>query len=299
MHTRRRSRLEGVQEKLNPHPLYDLGSAVQPDYKLARSPPRRHHDCNRLWHDTEEELGLVILPHERNAAADGADVQVFDSLFISGTPRDGRPALEGVQGEQGHRRRAGEKKYPTAPGTSPSLELKRSAAQTRDVGASGRGRDVTTGAMPPPLPASGAWPTNLRITWRDRRSAIADHLTLDPRAKTDEIRVETLGNFKRPRERRRRGAEAREEEVKNYLGAYEVKAPPLEISIEMIGGKLKGVIPGQPVATLVPVAADRFKVVVEGATAEIFVQFDMDSNKPKSMTLEQGGARFTLLPKGK
>jgi hypothetical protein len=85
-----------------------------------------------------------------------------------------------------------------------------------------------------------------------------------------------------------------EEALKKYVGKYESKAPPIEISIEMIGGKLRGVIPGQPVATLVPVAVNRFKVVVEGAPVEIFAQFEIADGRAKSLTIEQAGMKFTL-----
>ncbi len=88
-----------------------------------------------------------------------------------------------------------------------------------------------------------------------------------------------------------------EDELKKYVGAYESKTPPIEISIELVGGKLRGVIPGQPVATLVPIAQNRFKVIVEGAPVEIFAQFDVADGKAKSMTIEQSGVKLTLTPK--
>jgi CubicO group peptidase (beta-lactamase class C family) len=88
-----------------------------------------------------------------------------------------------------------------------------------------------------------------------------------------------------------------EAEMSRYAGRYEMKAPPLEVNVEVVGGKLKGTIPGQPVATLVPVGPNRFRVVVEGAPGEIFAQFEMDGAKAKSMTIEQAGMKFTLMPK--
>jgi hypothetical protein len=88
-----------------------------------------------------------------------------------------------------------------------------------------------------------------------------------------------------------------EAEMSRYVGRYEMKAPPLEVSIELVGGKLKGIIPGQPVATLVPVGPNRFRVVVEGALGEIFAQFEMDGAKAKSMIIEQAGMKFALMPK--
>jgi hypothetical protein len=88
-----------------------------------------------------------------------------------------------------------------------------------------------------------------------------------------------------------------EDELKKYMGKYESKTPPIEISIEMLGGKLKGVIPGQPVGSLVPVAANRFKVVVEGVPVEIFAEFQMADGRPKALIIEQSGVKLTLLPK--
>jgi CubicO group peptidase (beta-lactamase class C family) len=87
-----------------------------------------------------------------------------------------------------------------------------------------------------------------------------------------------------------------EEELKKFAGKYEMKTPPVEVSIEMVGGKLKAMVPGQPVYTLVPVAANRFSI--EGAPSGFFIQFEMVESKVKSLTLIQGsGLSLTLLPK--
>ncbi len=87
-----------------------------------------------------------------------------------------------------------------------------------------------------------------------------------------------------------------EEELRKFAGKYESKTPPVELSIEMVGGRLKAVVPGQPVYTLVPVAANRFSI--EGAPSGFFIQFEMAEGKVKSLTLLQGsGPSLTLLPK--
>ncbi len=87
-----------------------------------------------------------------------------------------------------------------------------------------------------------------------------------------------------------------EEELKKFAGKYELKTPPVEVSVEIVGGKLKAVVPGQPVYTLVPVAPNRFSI--EGAPSGFFVQFEMAEGKVKSLTLIQGsGPSLTLLPK--
>ena len=75
-----------------------------------------------------------------------------------------------------------------------------------------------------------------------------------------------------------------------------MKAPALEVSVEIVGGKLKAIIPGQPAYTLVPVAANRFQI--EGAPEGFFVQFEIAGDQVKSLTLIQGQApNMTFLPK--
>jgi CubicO group peptidase (beta-lactamase class C family) len=87
-----------------------------------------------------------------------------------------------------------------------------------------------------------------------------------------------------------------EEQLKKFAGLYESKAPPVEVSIEIVGGKLKAMVPGQPVYTLLPVSANRFSI--EGAPSGFFIQFDVVEGTVKSLTLIQGsGPSLTLLPK--
>jgi hypothetical protein len=86
-----------------------------------------------------------------------------------------------------------------------------------------------------------------------------------------------------------------EEELKKFAGKYESKTPPVEVSVEIVGGKLKAVVPGQPVYTLVPVAANRFSI--EGAPSGFFIQFEMVDNRVKSLTLIQGRAEPYFIAK--
>lgn len=68
-----------------------------------------------------------------------------------------------------------------------------------------------------------------------------------------------------------------------------------QVTVEIVGGKLKATVPGQPVYTLLPVAANRFSI--EGAPSGFFVQFEMAEGKVKSLTLIQGSApNLVLLP---
>ena len=86
-----------------------------------------------------------------------------------------------------------------------------------------------------------------------------------------------------------------EDELKKFAGKYESNAPPVAVSIEIVGGKLKAVVPGQPVYSLVPLAANRFGI--EGAPSGFFIQFEMAENMVKSLTLVQGSGPSLVLLK--
>lgn len=87
-----------------------------------------------------------------------------------------------------------------------------------------------------------------------------------------------------------------EADLKKFAGKYELRTSPVEVSVEIVGGKLKASVPGQPVYTLVPVAANRFSI--EGTPAGFFMQFEMAEGKVISLTLVQGsGPSLVLLPK--
>jgi len=86
-----------------------------------------------------------------------------------------------------------------------------------------------------------------------------------------------------------------EEELKKFAGKYESKTPPVEVSLEMVGGKLKAVVPGQPVYSLTPIGPTRFQI--EGAPAGFFMQFEMADGKVKNLTLIQGQTNLVFLPK--
>lgn len=87
-----------------------------------------------------------------------------------------------------------------------------------------------------------------------------------------------------------------EAELRKFAGKYESKAPPVEVSLEIVGGKLKAMVPGQPVYDLTPIAPERFRI--EGAPDGFLIQFDLAEGKVKSLTLVQGSAlSLVLLPK--
>ena len=70
----------------------------------------------------------------------------------------------------------------------------------------------------------------------------------------------------------------------------------MEASIELVGGKLKEVMPGQPVHTLVPVGPTCFQI--DGPPAGSFADFEVADGKVKRLKLVQGRRpSVTLQPK--
>jgi len=123
---------------------------------------------------------------------------------------------------------------------------------------------------------------------------------LDAQGKSDELTLEMMKEypFKRvvPDVAENKAIIALSEaELKKFAGNYAVQNPPLEVSVEMVGGQLKLVVPGQPVYTLVPLTARRFGI--KEAPAGFFTEFDVAGGKVKSLKLVQGAVSFTLLPK--
>jgi hypothetical protein len=124
------------------------------------------------------------------------------------------------------------------------------------------------------------------------------NFTLDAQGKVAEMKVENLAEFKRAPDKAEAvaGVTLSEADLKKFAGKYAAEALPIEVSIEVVGGKLKAVVPGQPVYTLIPVAPARFQI--EAAPAGFFVQFELTGGEVKSLKLEQGSApSLTLLPK--
>jgi CubicO group peptidase (beta-lactamase class C family) len=130
-----------------------------------------------------------------------------------------------------------------------------------------------------------------QVSWRDRTMGKSQvTFTLNAQGKVESVKIQNMADFKRAPDKPPSvaGVTMSESDLKKFTGRYELKSPPLEMSVELVGGKLKAVIPGQPVASLVPVSADRF--TVEGAPVSIFVQFRLAEGKVSSLTVEQGSS---------
>ncbi len=69
------------------------------------------------------------------------------------------------------------------------------------------------------------------------------------------------------------------------------------MSVELVGGRLKFVAPGQPVLGLTPVKATRFQA--EGAPVPVFVEFQLEGEKVTGLQVEiTDQPTLKLTPKG-
>jgi CubicO group peptidase (beta-lactamase class C family) len=256
----------------------------------------------------EEKLGLVVLTNLNGSELRTAlKLRIFDA-FLGGEAKDWSAIHLKTMKSFEAQGKAAEKKQndERVKDTKPSLALDRYAGTYQDemygdvkVEQDESGKLVVrynrafTGDLE-------HWHYDtFQATWRDRtlgKSLVT--FTLSAQGKVEAVKVQNLADFKRAPDKppATSGLTLSEADLRKFTGRYELKSPPLEMSVELLGGKLKAVIPGQPVASLAPVSADRF--TVEGAPISIFVQFKLAEGKVSSLTVEQGSSPpLTFTPK--
>jgi CubicO group peptidase (beta-lactamase class C family) len=256
----------------------------------------------------EENLGLVILTNlNGNDLRTALKLRIFDS-FLGGELKDWSAIhLKTMKGYEAQSKAAEKKQNDERiKDTKPSLAFDKYEGTYRDemygdvkVTQDESGKLVVRYGQAFTGDLEHWHYDTFQVKWRDRTLG-KGLLTFDLNAqgKVDSINIPNLTEFKRVPDTPApsAGVTLSEAELKKFTGRYELKAPPLEMSIELVGGKLKAVMPGQPVATLIPVTAERF--TVEGAPVSIFVQFKLAEGKVSSLVIEQGSSPpLTFTPK--
>jgi hypothetical protein len=87
-----------------------------------------------------------------------------------------------------------------------------------------------------------------------------------------------------------------EAELAKFAGVYALDSPPLEITVELVAGKLKATVPGQSAAELAPIGPTRFKVKDAPGS---FLTFEMAEGQVQKLQLETKSANLTFVPKRK
>jgi CubicO group peptidase (beta-lactamase class C family) len=253
----------------------------------------------------EEKLGVVILSNLSGQLLPTALMfRIFDQYLGAPAKDWSGEMLKGIKSleEQG---KAAEKKMEESrvKGTQPSLALEKYAGTYKDEAFGDAKVSLENGKLVMRTPSLVAdlehWHYDtFRSTFRDNGigGKTMTTFTLNSQAKADALSIPEMGlTFKRAADEAKPATaiSMTEADLKKYAGKYEMKTPPIEVSIEIVGGKLKATVPGQPMYTLVPVAPHRFQI--EGAPEGYFVQFEVSGDKAKSLTFEQGaGPKLTL-----
>ena len=84
-------------------------------------------------------------------------------------------------------------------------------------------------------------------------------------------------------------------DVRKFIGSYQSSAPPIVLTVEEVGGRLRATIPGQPGLTMVPMTATRFKLVgpnIQPVSPHVRRRWQ----RVKTVTLEPPDTRPPLTP---
>ena len=295
-------RLEGTMESLYPqaHFLnYGLGWFLS-DYrgrKLVEHGGAIDGMRAEVAMMPEEKIGLVVLTNlGGNILPHALMYKILDS-YLGAPPRDWSSDLLKTAKGLEQQAKAAEKKADAerVKGTSPSLSLEKYAgrydSEMYGLAKVSMENDKLVARFGPNFTGDlEHWHYDtFRVTWRDRMEGRGlMSFRLNPQGKVESVNIEGLSTFNRAPDEPATGPaiSLSEGELKKFLGKYALESPPLEISIELVGSILKANVPGQPLYTLVPLSANRFRL--EGAPDGFFAQFEMVEGKAKSLTLVQG-----------
>ena len=129
-----------------------------------------------------------------------------------------------------------------------------------------------------------------QAVWRQRRLGKAYvTFTLDGAGKVDEMKVPGLVDFKRKPETADTvpGVRLAEAELARYAGAFASSSLPVTAEVQVVDGRLKLTVPGQPAYTLVPVTATRFRLTGQDVPAGFFLDYVIDGGRVQRVTLVQ------------
>jgi hypothetical protein len=245
----------------------------------------------------EEKLGVVILTNLHGTVLPHALMyRVFD-LYRGGPERDwSAEMLKAVKGLE-EQAKVAEKKAEAerVSGTSPSLALDKYAGNYESEMYGEAKVELENGKLVTRFGPNfngdlEHWHYDtFRVKWRDPMQGKGFiSFRLNSQGKIESLNIEGLSEFPRVTEKpaATAGVTLSEADLRKFAGKYVMDGAAVEINIELIGNGLKATVPGQPVYSLVPVAADRFRL--ENAPDGFFAQFEVVDGKVKSLTLIQG-----------
>jgi CubicO group peptidase (beta-lactamase class C family) len=257
----------------------------------------------------EEKTGVVILSNlDQNDLTYALMYRVFDA-YLKQPPKDWSASF--LKADLDLRAQAKEeqkkKEAQRIPGTSPSLSLEKYVGTYTDtlngdaqVRQESSGLVFQYGSLVADL-AHWQYDT-FQAVWRQRRLGKAYiTFTLDETGKVDVMKVVDLAEFKRKPEPADTapGARLAEAELPRYTGSFASPSLPVTAEVQLVSGKLKLTVPGQPVYTLVPVTATRFRLTGDEVPAGFFLDYTLEGGRVQRVTLVQPEPQpaLTLVPK--
>jgi hypothetical protein len=257
----------------------------------------------------EEQTGLVVLSNlDQNDLTYALMYRVFDA-YMKRPPKDWSASMLKAdreleaQARQEMQNREGTR----VAGTRPSLPLAQYAgtySDTLDGDASirreGEGLVFHYGTLVADL-AHWQYDT-FQAIWRQRRLGKA-YVTfvLGPDGKVAEMRVADLADFTRKPEPpdTTSAIHLAPAELERYTGTFASSTLPVSAEVQVVGGQLKLTLPGQPIYTLVPMTATRFRLTGEEVPAGFFLEYTFASDRVQRVTLVQPAPQpsLSLLPK--
>jgi hypothetical protein len=257
----------------------------------------------------EEKTGIVILSN-----LDGNDLtyalmyRVFDA-YLKQPPTDWSAIFLKASREAQAHAKAERKKTEAlrVTGTSPSLPPEKYAGIYTDtlngdavVRRESSGLVLQYGVLVADL-AHWQYDT-FQATWRRHRLGKSYvTFTLDVTGKVDKMNVVDLAEFRRKPEvaDTTPGVRLAQAELPRYTGSFASPSLPVTAEVQLVNGQLKLTVPGQPVYTLVPVTATRFRLTGDEVPAGFFLEYTIDGGTVRRVTLVQPDPQpaLTLVPK--
>jgi CubicO group peptidase (beta-lactamase class C family) len=260
----------------------------------------------------EDSFGMVILTNMNGSALPSVLMYRTFDLHLKAPPKDWsadrRKAFEGIvqQGREAQKRLEAQR----VSGTKPSLPLAQYAgtyadSMYGDVRVRDEGGKLVMTRSPAFVADLEHWHFDtFRAMWRARNLGRAFvSFRLGATGKAEEL-VMDLGGAPTAFKRRPEladttaGVVLAAADLRKYIGNFQSAAPPVAITVEEVGGRLRATVPGQPTYTMVAVSPTRFRLVGPNVPAGFFLVYALDGNTVKSVTLEQPAPRppLTLTP---
>jgi CubicO group peptidase (beta-lactamase class C family) len=257
----------------------------------------------------EEKTGIVVLSN-----LDGNDLtyalmyRVFDA-YLKQPPKDWSATFLKTDRDLRAQAKEEQKKREAQriPGTSPSLSLEKYAGRYTDTL---NGEAVVRWESPGLVLQYGTLVADLahwqydtfRATWRQHRLGKSYvNFTLDATGKVDAMKVVDLADFTRKPEEADTtpGVRLAEADLGRYTGSFASPSQPVTAEVQLVSGHLKLTVPGQPVYTLVPVTATRFRLTGDQVPPGFFLDYTLEGGRVTRVTLVQPEPQpaLTLVPK--